>query len=250
MQLQNNTIYYQNSLAEYCRSGVETSIPGINKDNVKQYRRLVYNVVFSNVKETFPILDEVMDEKMLDEMVNDFFKNHNCQTPQIWKLSREFVEYAMHANWKEKYDLPWLNDLLLVEHTENEVFTMPDKSVPEHRPLINFLDENLVINPEYVVLELNYPVHLFPIDQVEAQKGQYAVLVYRHPETCFVRFFNISPLFRILIDEIKTTGKPVREILPAFLKHFGLKQNIETERSITAFIGNLYNEQFILGGKA
>ena len=249
MQLSNNTANYQQMLANYCRTGNYEDIPGINTENIKQYRRLVFNVVYGNIEDTFPILNQVVSNDTFTTMVNDFFSNHDCQTPQIWKLSRELLDYSRQADWSAKFQLPWLDDLLLLEHTENEVFTMPDIRFPAFKPLKDIFTDSPALNPEYKIINLQYPVHLIPIKDVIPQKGQYHVLIFRHPQTKYVRFFNISTIYKELIGEISVSRQPLQHILTPLSQKFRFDMNKENTENIRQFLLGLYGEGFILGGK-
>ncbi|MCG8701251.1 MAG: DNA-binding domain-containing protein, partial [Bacteroidales bacterium] len=194
----------------------------------------------------FPILHQVVSDNIFNDMVNDYFINHNSQTPQVWKLPEEIHQHAIETNWKEKYALPWLNDLILLEYMESKIFTMPDASSPNHVPLINYLDEPLAITSEFELIKLEYPVHIYPINQCIDKKDTFNVLIYRHPETHLVHFIDLNPIYAALISELYRTHLSVHQILSQSIDS---NQSIDPTflNSIHHFIEHLYQQQFILG---
>ena len=69
MQLLETTRQHQSNLALYCRSGKLTEIPGINKDNIIQYRRLVYNVVDDMLQNAYPLTYQTLTVKEWNNVV-------------------------------------------------------------------------------------------------------------------------------------------------------------------------------------
>ena len=57
---------------------------------------------------------------------------------------------------------PFLDDLLYFEWMEIEVHTMPDRPFPDYVKEGNVLEDRLAFNPEYEIIRMDYPVHLYP----------------------------------------------------------------------------------------
>ena len=126
--LQPETFRYQSSLASYCRGGHSREIKGINQNNVKQYRRLVYNVVDDMLQSAFPITYDFVDEDEWNYLVNDFFSSHSCQSPQAWYMPKEFYGYLEKAENPIAKKYPFLLELLWFEWLEVELFMMANKT--------------------------------------------------------------------------------------------------------------------------
>ena len=106
MNLLKQTYDIQESLGDYCKTGIERDIPGITSNRIHHYRRLVFNAVRNTIEQAYPISLQVLGEEEFGNMIHDFFSNHNCRTPQIWKLPGEFYEYALKQDFVSKFNYP------------------------------------------------------------------------------------------------------------------------------------------------
>lgn len=199
-QAKSDTFALQSSLGLFCRTGDRepvTSIPG----HTFHYRRLVFNVVKDTLKSAFPLSRKMIGKKKWQSAVGYFFEQHECQTPQIWRLPQEFQEFYQHRDFPFDKDFPMLRELMQYEWLETEVFMMEDLPVAEFRR--ERLDENdiYIPNPEIKILALHYPVHTKEIQQISAaDKGQYFVSIHRDHETKQVRFNDLSyPFVELLV---------------------------------------------------
>ena len=133
MLLKTETYQHQSKLAQYCRNGKPVAIPGTIETRLPHYRRLVFNVVKDSLEAAYPIAHSFINEKDWREMAYRFFSEHNCQTPQVWKLPFEFYEFATAGDFANKYNIPFLNDLLYFEWLEIEVYMMEDLPFPNFK---------------------------------------------------------------------------------------------------------------------
>jgi uncharacterized protein len=239
----------QHKVGNYCRTGEEQDIPGITSNRMHHYRRLVFNVVKNTMKQAYPLTLQVLGEKEFTVLVDDFFRNHNPQTPQVWKLPKEFYDYAIEANYQEKTGKIWLNDLLLFEWIEIEVHTMPDTNIPLINPDGNIFKDPLLCNPEARLIQINYPIHLKNIHEAEKLKGNYFVLVCRHPETGHVNFFNLSLLHAWVYENIATSDLNIGELIPEIKLHFGIEDEEKIIKNLESFLSDLLDKKAILGFK-
>ena len=77
----------QELLGEYCRTGMETDIPGVTPGRLHHYRRLVNNVVRDMLDSGFPITLAALGEEQWDTLVQEFFVHGQPRTPQIMELA-------------------------------------------------------------------------------------------------------------------------------------------------------------------
>jgi hypothetical protein len=247
MLLKEETKKLQSRLADYCRTGELSLSSEVNQKHVRHYRRLVYNIIDDILESAFPIFFEYASDEMWDGMVHDFFSNHNCQTPQVWKLPGEFYAYACAQHWKEKYELPFLEDLLLFEWIEMDIHTMKDEAYPSFKTQGDWMKDHIALNPEYRILSTVYPVHTTAPDLfTEQSKGQYFILIFRQPETGSVQFLDISVLYALMIEKIEE-AKNLEEILDELQTIFSLPDKTEAQKHLTIFLEDMRSKGFVLG---
>jgi len=248
-QLHNYTQTQQSRLASYCRTGKLNSIDGLTENRVHHYRRLVYNVVDDTLQSAFPLTFDLLTEEEWNELVNFFFSNHKCQSNSVWRMPYEFYSFVEQYDLEIKIKYHFLEDLLLFEWAEIEIYMMPDIPYPEFKLNGGWLSEIIVINPEYRILRLDYPVHLKnPNDISNDDKSEYYVLIFRERESGKVQFMNLSVYFAWLLEEIANEKKPLVKILKEAQSIFGLNEKILFENTIP-FLEELNSKQFILGFK-
>ena len=247
MKLSELTYTSQIKLADYCRSGNETQIPGVETERLHHYRRLVYNIIYGNLKQAYPIAYKVLSTEEWDTLVGDFLENNQSKTPKVWMMPFEFYQYVRDNKYDEKYSKPWLNNLLYFEWMEIEVYTMEDvENAVNTQSEGNVLIDLIAMNSEFRLVQLEYPVHILPIAEVEANKGNYFVLLIREPETGRVQFFNLTVLHVWIIEQI-VNGEKVFNILDDALELFKLNDKQELQNHVENFLNDLLNKKAFQG---
>ncbi len=241
------TIDIQTKLGNYTRTGILPEIPGIHTNHVKQYRRLVFNVIKNNIFQAFPIAAKIIGKEQFTNMIDEFFRLHDAQTSQVWLLPGEFYEFAITNDWNEKHSFPWLTDLLLFEWIEIKVHTMPNGPRPNTQLAGHIFSSQLVINPDFELINLSYPVHILPVKEAVHKKGVYYLLIYRNPESGKVHFINLSVLHVMIIESLKNNRDSLNNILPSIAKIFHIKDVFQFQTAIKSFILDLIDQQFVLG---
>ena len=249
MLLKEKTKNLQSRLADYCRTGELTLTTEVNQKHVHHYRRLVYNIIDDIFESAFPVFFEFASDELWSEMVNDFFSKHPCQTPHVWKLPGEFYEHACKENWKEKYKIPFLEDLLLFEWIEMDIHTMKDEVIPAYKKEGDWNKDVVVLNPEYRILSTKYPVHTTaPAGLDDKTKGQYFILIYRQPETGSIQFLDISVLYALAIEKIEE-GKNIPEVVNELQSVFSFPDKAGAQNHLISFLKDLSHKGFVLGFK-
>lgn len=246
MLLKSETYQAQQKLASYCRDGKDVEIKGITPNRIHTYRRLVFNVALDTLESAFPIARKYIDAAIFEEMVSLFFEEHSNKSPLLWKMPLAFYQYALEKKLSEKYHLPYLNDLLWFEWTEVELFMMEDKSYPKVKEEGDVFEDLLVINPEFLLTKLEYPIHMMVPDKSTKQKGSYFLLNYREKESGKVQFINLSILFAYIIERI-SGGDTLKEMTEDILYLFGINDLDLLKNNIITFIDDLKTRGFVLG---
>ncbi len=247
MKLRSETAEIQEFLGKYCKTGEEVSIPGITDGRVHHYRRLVYNVVKNTMDQAFPITVSSMEEEEWNNLVHEFFANHQATSTQIWKLPYEFYQYHFSRDTGSKLEKPYLGDLLYFEWAEIKIHTMPDKDAGDFINEGNPITGRFVLNPEHELIQLSYPVHIHPVTKVEENKGSYYVLLFRHPDTGNVKFLDLSILHAFMLTKVQETGDSIEK----FKGEIARIANVESEKFLDEFLSDfvlkLMDRKMILG---
>jgi len=249
MSLLQETKEIQSKMALFCRTGNFVELPGITPNRLHHYRRLIYNIFEENLESSFPISFEYIENKKWQEMLNEFFGHHNCQSYQVWQVPGEFYAYAEKNNFASKYQIPYLTDLLRFEWEEMVVYNMEDIPFPENKNQGDLLNDLLAVNPEFKLLQLEYPVHTHNPIEACSLKGSYFVLLYRESETGKVQFIDLSVWYALIIEQITTQDVTVQNLINEAPKFFGeLKMNDFTKKTLL-FLEELRTRKLIIGFK-
>lgn len=247
MLLREDTQQIQSSLARYCRTGDLQPITGAKTERLPHYRRLVFNVVFETLSRAYPIAQNALGDVAWKNLVDRFFSTHNAASPQVWKLPYEFYEYCVDENLSEEIGRPYLNELLYFEWIEIEIHTMPDEDIPEYKSEGDLLDDLLIINPEHQLLHFEYPVHKMNTNKLTKNRGNYFVLIYREQEDLSVKFFDFSPFFALVFENLTEQGLTGREALIQAGLTLKMKDADQIIQNGIAFLNDLTNQGIILG---
>jgi len=247
MHLHENTVRIQDLLGDYCRTGEGKEIPGVTPGRLTHYRRLVYNVIRDTMDRAFPISLAALGEQAWDLLVQDFFANGFPETPQIWKLPLEFYTYHKLKETGTRIQKLYLEDLLYFEWMEIEIHTMPDRSIPEFVSQGNVFTDRLVFNPEFEMIQLEYPVHMYPAHEAEEQKGEYFVLIFREPESGKVLFLNLSAIHTYILSLLLEEDQPLNQLKGEIARTAGIESMKYLDENLGKFLGDLMQKKLILG---
>ncbi len=247
MLLKEQTKIIQSDFARYCRTGEEPNLPGVTDGRIDYYRRLIRNIFHDSIESAYPITYQFLDEDLWEGLVDKFIKNHDCKSPQVWKLPFEFYKYHLSKKTSEKLNIPFLNDLLLFEWTEIEIYMMPDKESDKYSELGDFEFNKVIHNPEFKIIPLTYPVHMMGPEDAGKNPGAYFLLLFRHKDSGKVEFINLSPLFVFIIEQISSTEKLLKDIIRETGKLFNINKTKELQEKTLSMINDLRTRGFILG---
>jgi hypothetical protein len=247
MKLRDDTARIQDLLGDYCRSGEGEEIPGVTPGRLTHYRRLVYNVIRDTMDRAFPIALAALGEETWDLLVQDFFTHGFPQTPQVWRLPLEFYNYHKRKESGARIQKPYLEDLLYFEWIEIEVHTMPDRPFPNYVSKGNLFTDILAFNPDFEIIQLEYPVHMYPAREAAELKGDYFVLIFREPETGKVLFLNLSAIHTYILGLLLDEGRPLNQLKGDIAQTAGIESMKYLDDALEKFTGDLMRKKLILG---
>lgn len=245
---ENKTFSLQTDLGLFCRTGMNQPPTSIQQHTF-YYRKLVFNVVKDTLKNAFPETRRIVGKKSWKKAVARFFENHKCQTPQVWKLPQEFVEYYKSNEFVTDKVVPFLNELLEFEWLEIQVFMMEDLSIPVFTPKPQIQDAVYIPNPEIRILPLNYPIHIKNVKKItKKDKGQYFVSIHRDYFTKQVRFNNLSYVYVEMLLEINEREATKSDLVRILMKY---ESDVNTVmQALDEFENFIFNRNIVLGYKA
>ena len=239
----------EKNLTTWCRTGNPVELNVSRQEGLKQYRRLFRNNINNTLVQAFPIANEILSENQWEELVDTFFSSKDIKDGRLWLMPRNFYEFVVENDYARKFDKPWLNDLLLFEWIEIEVHTMDDVDKEPFLKEGNLMTDVIEINPEFRLIQLEYPVHLYAADIASQKKGNWFLLTYRDPKTFFVRFSNLHPLAVVIFEKIRLEEKSLKQIF-AEIEHSGDQLLTKTQKEeIITFVKLMFKERAFLGFK-
>lgn len=245
MYLNIQTKEVQSKLANYCRTGLIADIPGANPDHIKHYRRLVFNIINDSLQSAYPLTLKLLPEQEWEDLVNEFFTNHPCQSPQVWWMPREFYEYIVENNHPIISKYPFLPNLLEMEWLEVELFMMEDISV-NYKKSEQLITDEILLNPEHRLVRFDFPVHLKKASDINtSHKGDYFLVMHREPETGKVLFMDISVFFARLIENLQLAPLPFDDLILKTINEFGIIDKDQAYMESKTFINKAIDNKLI-----
>ena len=246
--LTKETIEIQHELANYCKSGHLTEIKGAKQDRLHNYRRLIYNINDDAIESAYPIARSFLEESQWKEMLDTFILEHKCQHPQIMHMPGEFIDFVSQKNYAEKFQLPWLIDLLNFEWVEVIIHTMKDQSIGDYTENGDFKTQPLIFSPYFQLIELEYPIHKLRTTDINNEKGNYFMLVYRQ-ENGTVQYLELNQLTHFIIHEMKENSSSLLESIEPILIKTQPEIRANFIQNAHSFLKNLTQLGIVLGIK-
>lgn len=245
--LNDSTLKLQQQLAAYCRDGKEIKLEGARNDRLHHYRRLVFNVSYGILEKAYPITLELLGQKHFKALVGWFMESHDSQTSQVWKMPEEFYHHVKDQSNPFVQQRPFLPDLLYMEWVEIEVHTMPDGALPISSPINHNMEQSLAFDPDHRLIHLQYPVFRGDWKNVESQKGDYFLLLFRNRESGKVYFMNISMVMAGVMTRMQEESISAMEVLNDLAKQGGFDLSTELKEGVQDFLNAMIQHKIIVG---
>jgi hypothetical protein len=109
------------------------------------------------------------------------------------------------------------------------------------------VQHRLVINPEFEVIRLDYPVHIYQVDQAAERIGDYFALVFRVPDTGIVYFMDLSGLHTYILTRLVEESIPLGRLKGDIAQVSGIECGKYLDDALDHFVKDLMNRKLILG---
>ncbi|WP_457601149.1 HvfC/BufC family peptide modification chaperone [Hydrogenivirga sp.] len=205
----------------------------VSSDNPREsiYHELVYNRFEDFIRTSFPLFSSFVGSS-LEPLVREFLSLEH-RSPLLLSLGEEFLRFfkGKKTDLKERY--PFLEELLLHEWLEIELFNAPDESPSETFSW----EERYRLSSTARLLELEYPVHKgegMTAEELAGARGKYHLLLYRGPNDD-VRSVELTGFVFSFLRELCEGADPLEA-----LEGRNLGDELELVRSyLDKFLGEL-----------
>ncbi len=228
----NTSFENQRKLANFCKTGVYNEIAGANHKNIRYYRKLIYNVFDDSLSSAFPLTYNLLTKTEWDGLINLFVSSNKCKSPQVWYMPKEFYLWLANSSLPilEKYKI--LPDLLKFEWFEIELYMKKNGRVLKKKS-----QNYILVNPDYLIMELNYPVHKVNASKITQNDfGQYFVLLHREKTDFKVIFTDISKSIALIIELFSSNQMSLIDLYQFIRQELGFELQEKEKKEIENFI--------------
>lgn len=222
----------------------------VEERRMKIYRELFYNNVEGFIANSFPILRQIMLNKLWHAMIQDYFAKHLSHTPLFPEIPREFLKYLEHERKMQPNDPPFILELAHYEWVELALSILDEKfEEAKINPEGDLLDGIPVISPLAWPLSYRFPVHKISPDFQPGVPGatQTHLIVYRDADFD-VHFVEINAVTARLLQLISSNNhKSARTLLQQIAVELNHAQPDIVVRGGMDILNDLQKRQVILG---
>ncbi len=214
----------------------------ISDERLKIYKLLVYNNIEDTLTKAFPITKKFL-ENHWENIVETFIKEHPLNTPYLWELPADFIAFVKAENLPDKYNIPFLLELLEYEWIEIEIF---NKDLPENQSEFSW-DKRFFLSSTAILKSFQYPVHrLGSITEKDLikHKGNYHLVIYLSPEDYEVSYIEITDFLYDLLSKI--SEDKLLKVSTDILNRYNYHPDTEIFSKLENFFKMLIEEKIIV----
>ncbi|MES2121194.1 MAG: putative DNA-binding domain-containing protein [Chlamydiota bacterium] len=184
-----------------CLKKDSTSKPG----RIGVYQNLIRNNIEDTLIKGYPLTYDLLSSDQWNTLVEDFIARGKSTSPFLWKMPEAFYHFAKKHSYQQRWNIPFLEDLLHFEWIEIELFMQKDHPLKPFTRDGDVLSDCLYLNPESKLLHYHYPVFEKLSTDTPPALSNYSLFGYRHPDTSQVHFISLSPLFALAFEQLTNT---------------------------------------------
>ncbi len=205
----------QASFMAHIRDPEQPAPEGVEDRRMQIYRELFFNNLDGFVSSGFPVLKTLYTQAQWQELVRQFFIQHDCKTPIFVEIAQEFLHFLQHEYQQQKHDEDFMFELAHYEWLELAV------SVAQEREGVTSLtpeqldDASLCLAQTARVAQYSYEVHRisdeYRPDSPSDSPLFFCVFLDVDEE---VKFLQLNPLSAQVLAKIEASpGVELHELL-------------------------------------
>lgn len=184
----------QQSFIDYIKQPSRPLPQGTEARRMKIYRDLFFNNINGFVTSAFPVLKSLYAEDDWLALIQNFFVNHDCETPIFIEIAQEFVVFLQTEYEFKQGDPKFIIELAHYEYMELVVAVAKDNF--DHQPLgLDIKQAALCLSDAARVLQYSYDVQRISQEYQPDEPAQSPQLfcLYRDTEDEVI-FLQLNPL--------------------------------------------------------
>lgn len=240
----------QLAFAAYIRDPKNNPAPSdVPADRMAAYHELFFNNIEGFLTSNFPVLRTLYRDDDWKKLAQDFFTNHQSQTPYFSKIGEEFLDFVENEREPRPEDPPFLLELAHYEWVELDlVLSDPPEKIAtlDSSELLNAIP---LLSPASYLLAYAYPVHQISVDfqPTEPSETPHYLVAYQDSDH-EVLFLEVNAITARLLELIENNQqqKTGQALLATIAQE--LQQN--SEEIINAgqeILATLHKKQIITG---
>jgi hypothetical protein len=220
----------QFAFAAHLRNPEAPPPAGIEDRRMAVYRRLFINNVTSFLRNSFPVLANLLGEERWKMLIRDYYRDHKSHTPLFPEMPKEFLDYLNNERADGHHsdplsDPPFMFELAHYEWVETGLALATENNrVPGLSHTGDLLDDCPVTSGLAWLVSYAYPVNEIGRDNQPEQPAEQPLhyIVYRDDafKVHFLKLNVISArLFEILSSEKELSGRQALKKIAIELQH-------------------------------
>jgi hypothetical protein len=227
----------QLAFAAHLRDPQQAPAPsGIADARLQIYRDLFYHNIEGFIASALPMCRQLLKDQAWQNLVRDFYAQHDCQSPYFLDISREFIDY-LWLERDEPQDLIFLKELALYEWLDLHA-QINDALPAPYEALGDLCSACPVVSPWLVLQSFYFPVQHINIDHqpLEPLSQPIFLAVYRDLQDIvqMVELNAVSARCLSLLQQQALSGEQMLDMVATELAYVGeekqrfLKFGVET----------------------